>query len=297
MNNALIQRIRALSAPLDPLPTGLTATVAPMPGLRAAIFDVYGTLIVSGVGDISLSQEHARDEGIREALHACGFTVRNEWADAAFGRQLLNLIHSHQQIQRDTGTEFPEVDIRAVWKDLLMDWRRAEIIEGEAVEAEILAIEYEARVNPAWPMPRLKETLDELRERGVILGIVSNAQFFTPLLFEAFLEQSLDKLGFDLDLCIWSYEHLQGKPSTQLYELAAQRLHEKYSISPQQAVFVGNDRRNDVWPAQQVGFQTALYAGDQRSLRLREDDPNCSRVQADAVLTSVDQILSLFPAV
>lgn len=265
-----------------------------MPGLRAALFDVYGTLIASGVGDISLSQENARDTGVREALQACGFTVREEWADAAFGRQLVNQIRAHQQTRRDDGVEYPEVDIRAVWRDLVEDWRRAEVIEGGRADIETLAVEYEARVNPAWPMPGLDETLAALRGQGVVLGIVSNAQFFTPLLFEAFLEIPLKKLGFASELCVWSYELLEGKPSTRLYEQAAQRLYDIHQISPQEAVFIGNDIRNDIWPAAQVGFKTALFAGDQRSLRLREGEPDCSNVQPDAVMTSVNQVLNLF---
>lgn len=293
MNKQLVERIRAVSAPLEPLPTGVGAKVAPMPGLRAMIFDIYGTLIVSGVGDISLSQDDARDAGIRDTLLACGLTLRDEWADAALGRQFLNMVRSHQRAQRARGTQHPEVDIRAVWKDLLIDWRRAELIEGEDVDPEAIAIEYEVRVNAAWPMPGLKETLAALRERGMILGIVSNAQFFTPLLFDAFLECSLEELGFDPELCVWSYENLEGKPSTRLYEIAAQRLQEKYSLQPQQAIFVGNDLRNDIGPAQRTGFKTALYAGDQRSLRLREDDPDCSGVQPDAVITAVPQVLDL----
>ncbi len=295
MTTPLSQRIRELSARFEPVPTGLSPKTKPVSELKAAVFDVYGTLISSGVGDISLSQQGARDAGVCEALEACGATIRDEWADAAFGQQLLNQIRAHQQARRSQGVEYPEVDIREVWNNLIQDWQRAEMIDNIEINTEALVIEYEARANPAWPMPNLLETITTLRERGVVLGIVSNAQFFTPLLFEAFLEKPFDELGFDPQLCIWSYELLEAKPSTRLYELAAQRLADLHHLSPQQAVFVGNDMRNDIWPAAKVGFKTALYAGDQRSLRLREDDPNCSDVQPDAVLTSIEQVLDLFP--
>jgi len=48
-----------------------------------------------------------------------------------------------------------------------------------------LAVEYECRVNPVWPMPAALETIETLRARGFRLGIVSNAQFYTPLIIEA----------------------------------------------------------------------------------------------------------------
>jgi putative hydrolase of the HAD superfamily len=35
--------------------------------------------------------------------------------------------------------------------------------------------------------------------------------------------------------------------------------------------------RNDIVPAARVGFQTVLFAGDRRSLRLRENDHSLDR--------------------
>ena len=127
-------------------------------------------------------------------------------------------------------------------------------------------------------MPGLKETLAAIRERGLLLGIVSNAQFYTPLLFEAFLGAPPDELGFTPDCCVWSYREREGKPSTALYEKLATAL-EASSIAPDQTLYVGNDVRNDIRPAQRIGFKTALFAGDQRSLRLRQDDPECAAIK------------------
>jgi len=48
---------------------------------------------------------------------------------------------------------------------------------------------------------------------------------------------------------------------------------------------------NDIYPAQKVGFQTALFAGDKRSLRLRNDDPRCKNLKPDLVITDLIQLL------
>jgi len=48
---------------------------------------------------------------------------------------------------------------------------------------------------------------------------------------------------------------------------------------------------NDIYPANAIGFQTALFAGDQRSLRLRTDDPRCVNLKPDLVLTDLAQLL------
>ena len=49
--------------------------------------------------------------------------------------------------------------------------------------------------------------------------------------------------------------------------------------------------RNDIAPAAALGFRTALFAGDRRSLRLREED--ALGVTPDAIITSLDQIASV----
>ena len=54
----------------------------------------------------------------------------------------------------------------------------------------------------------------------------------------------------------------------------------------------------DIWPAAQVGYKTALFAGDGRSLRLREDDPNRAQYgQPDAIVTHLEQIPGLIETI
>jgi putative hydrolase of the HAD superfamily len=50
---------------------------------------------------------------------------------------------------------------------------------------------------------------------------------------------------------------------------------------------------NDILPAQTTGFRTALFAGDKRSLRLRRDNPRCSNLKPDMVLTDLVQLVEL----
>jgi putative hydrolase of the HAD superfamily len=78
--------------------------------------------------------------------------------------------------------------------------------------------------------------------------------------------------------------------------MAAEKLHLK-GIQPAAVLFVGNDMLNDIYPASAIGFQTALFAGDRRSLRLRTDDPRCADLSPELVLTDLGQLsqrLSVF---
>jgi putative hydrolase of the HAD superfamily len=69
-----------------------------------------------------------------------------------------------------------------------------------------------------------------------------------------------------------------------------ERLHQQYGILPEDTLYVGNDMLNDIWPAAQCGLKTSLFAGDQRSLRLRETDPRCSDLEPDVIITKLSQL-------
>ncbi len=292
-NRPHTQRILARARPLEPVPTGLPPDIRPLPGIRAALFDIYGTLVISASGDISLAQEQNHETALREAFSAAGLHLKGDSTPLAPG--LHDAILSAQEARRREGVEFPEVEIREVWDSVLIYLRDAGALSEMLFSPEqrdTLALEYECRANPVWPMPGLRGILADLRGRGLVLGIVSNAQFYTPLMMEAFLGAPLADLGFDPDLCVYSFAEREGKPSARLYEKLAARLQAR-GIAPQECLYTGNDQRNDIRPAHDTGFHTALFAGDKRSLRLRKDDPSSSTVRPDRVLTELAQLRDL----
>jgi len=272
----LANRIRTLSSPLEPRTTGTIPSIEPLPGIRAVLFDVYGTLAISASGDIGLAGEQDAQGAFDAALGAAGIRVIEGAGPARLERE-IRAFHAERKA---AGIEFPEVDILNIWSKVLPE-------QGDLAR---LAVEYECRVNPVWPMPGLAQVLTDLRRRGLVLGIVSNAQFYTPLMMEGFLGASLADLGFDADCCAWSYRLLEAKPSTRIYEEALAGLKQTYRIEPGEVLYVGNDLRNDIWPASLTGCRTVLFAGDARSLRLREDDPLCAGVVPDRVVTDLRQI-------
>lgn len=279
---------------MAPEPTGEKPSLKQLSGIRAVLFDVYGTLFQSGVGDISLAEDDRgtkRESLIRESIETAGFKLLDEKSPIA--ELFHDTIHAEQDIRREQGIDFPEVDILGVWEDLIGQLEAYELIQGRATKSNLksLAVHYEARVNPAAPMPGVEETIEGLLDRSLNLGIVSNAQCYTPMLFEAFLDGTPPDVGFEDMLCIWSFEHSVAKPSTKLFEIAAERLLAIDGIEPKEALYIGNDLRNDIMPAAKVGYQTALFAGDKRSLRWRKDDASCKGVKPDIVITELPQLL------
>jgi putative hydrolase of the HAD superfamily len=145
-------------------------------------------------------------------------------------------------------------------------------------------------------MPGMATTLAEIRALGLKLGIISNAQFYTAPILEAFCKSRLEQIGFDSQLSYFSYCFGRAKPDVFLYNRAAEGLAD-LGIAPEQVLYVGNHMAKDIVPAKTVGFKTGLFAGDQRSLRLDRYTPPLTPRLVDLILTDLNQIVDCLPKV
>lgn len=278
---------------MEPLTTQQDPSLDRLQGIRGIVFDVYGTLLISGVGDISLASSQDRDSPLKAAVEAVGFSWLEEDVTGLSEQFKETIIRQQKREQEERkGLEFPEVEIREVWETFLEDLVNENRIRGEIYRKRLaeVAVRYELSVNPVAPMPGAEAVLKALQARQLPVGIISNAQFFTPLMLEVLLGGSLEDFGVDPLLNVWSYLEREGKPSRALYEKAASLWKTHYQAKPSQLLYIGNDMRNDIWPSSKVGFRTGLFAGDARSLRLREEDPECRSIQPDCVFTELSQI-------
>ncbi len=160
---------------------------------------------------------------------------------------------------------------------------------NETEKVRRFALGFELIVNPVWPMPHLNRLITASRDAGLTIGIISNAQFYTPLLFHYFCGALPENLGFHPELIVYSYVFGRAKPSPMLFDAAAKRLRSR-QIFPENTLYIGNDMRNDICAARAVGFQTALFSGDARSLRLRSDDSCCIDLVPDLYITDLNQL-------
>lgn len=298
-----IALIREQSLPLDPLPPPalpprLAGKIFPgaagnagffMQGIRAVLFDVYGTLFCSAAGDIGIEDAGGTAErgGPGHSLDA----LAGAYTDSNSGSGLASYFHQAvRESHARSGAAYPEISAGEIW----------EKFPGRKISGEELALRYELAVNPVYPMPGAARLLSSLKAAGLVLGIVSNAQFYTPLLFEALLGGPPEALGFSPELTLYSYREGEAKPSSLLFEKARLAL-KKQGVRSDEAVYLGNDMGNDIYGAGRAGFRTVLFAGDRRSLRLREDDPRISRLLPGAVVLQLSDFGQLiknrsFPA-
>lgn len=288
---SLLDIIREGCKPMLPKSADIEAKLQLLKDIRAVVFDVYGTLFLSAVGDISLASEEDRDPAFGQTFKLEHVSTSDDSTQGFSGR-FHRLIREHQDRVRSDVVQHPEVDIRAVWKDFLQSLLDEERIDSLPSDESIerIALRYECLVNPVWPAPDVENMLWKMHRSGRPLGIVSNAQFFTPLLFERFFAQRMPEYGIREEACIWSYAKLEAKPSIRLYEKSQYWFQSNLGILPEQILYIGNDMLNDIMPASSVGFKTALYAGDKRSLRLRKSVESCKAIEPTIILTDWSQL-------
>jgi putative hydrolase of the HAD superfamily len=267
--------------PLTPIPTGLEPSKNGIDGIGCVLFDLYGTLFISASGDISLSAKP--DKNVRRLARLLDkYDIRAD--PKQLQDNLWTAVRADHTKSKKKGVDVPEVRIEEIWMQVL------NISDLERIKN--FATEYEWLVNPVYPMPGLLKMIVKLKQMDIHLGIISNAQFYTPLLFEWLIGSGMADLGFERDLIYFSYDHGCAKPSPTLFKRAVNSLVSK-KIPPGATLYVGNDMLNDIHPAAMCGMKTALFAGDARSLRLREDHLDCQGLWADRVVTELRQIPTL----
>lgn len=277
------------SRPLRPIATNEEPKLARIEGIRAVLSDIYGTMLVSGSNSQGINGQYGTPVIFEKALKETNVVF---CGSSLVGFNALQLIiQRHHHLLRRLGVRHPEIRIEDVWRELLEAGHDSGARPPVLDDATIcqLAVEYEVRANPVWPMPNLMDCLKSLHQAGYRLGVVSNAQFFTADIFPALTGFDMSEIGFSPPGCIMSYTYGRAKPDPYLFERAAEYL-SGFGISPDETLYIGNDIAKDIKPAKGLGFHTALFAADARSLRKHCDDPRFAGLRPDLVLTDWSQL-------
>ena len=282
------QIIKNLLTPLEPVATGVEEVIFSLP-VKAVIFDIYGTLMISAAGDVGPDSAIDDESAFSLDLADGGWgAVPSGLIGIRLLREEIDNVHTARK-KAGIGIKYPEIDILKVWERVLTGLGFTEV-EREIKKIRLTALSYECRINPVWSMPGLLETITNLKKSGIIMGVLSNAQFYTPLLFDFLSRSSFSELGFNDELMLFSYKEGRGKPSMELFNKLDERL-QNMGIKPEQVLFVGNDMLKDIQPARAVGWKTALFGGDKRSLRWHRNHPKVN-VSPDLVITDLAQLKS-----
>jgi len=293
----LIDIILQASKPLQQNLPGIQPNLQSMRSVKVFLFDLYGTLFISGSGDIGTASEETRiEKNMEKALKKAGISPVKPDTPQTASNLYVDAIRQVHTAKKGQDISFPEVDIFNIWHSVLSDLRKQNHIEVNPDHKLVskLALWFEVINNPVWPMPHAGDILSYLRDSGIKMGIISNAQFYTPLLFQAFLSHTYQELGFIDKYCFFSYHLGYAKPEKKMFKNAFSALQKDIpDLNANEIAYVGNDMLKDIYPAHECGFKTILFAGDTRSLRLRENDNRCSSIVPNSIVTSLQEIKTL----
>ncbi|TXT27666.1 MAG: putative hydrolase of the HAD superfamily [Planctomycetota bacterium] len=85
------------------------------------------------------------------------------------------------------------------------------------------------------------------------------------------------------------------KPSRTLFSTAAEAF-ARQGLEPAEVLYVSNRWPDDLTVAKQLGFRTALFAGDKNSVHANADELLTSELRPDRLLTELTQIRNLLEA-
>jgi putative hydrolase of the HAD superfamily len=226
--------------------------------IRAVLFDVNGTLI-----DIET------DEWMEEAYRAIAHYLTYQGIDLRRG-EVRSLYFEIVKEQFAASKEiYPEFDVVAVWREVL---RRCATEHTRSMGAEkllpipLFIAEMQRGISRKRlvAFPQVREILVQLKIR-YRLAIVSDAQ-------SAYALSELRAAGL-ADLfapIVISGDYGYRKPDTRLFKAALTEL----QVSPEEAIFVGNNRFRDVLGARQAGMKTILFCPNGNAGGSPETEPD-----------------------
>jgi putative hydrolase of the HAD superfamily len=143
---------------------------------------------------------------------------------------------------------------------------------------QIHELEYRAIVSVRTVPPENLETLAALRDRGLKLGLVSNAHFLPSLMLEDF-----ERLGLTqyMDAIVTSSQLGVRKPHPAIFE----RLLDELGVSAEEALFVGDKVREDVEGPKALGMRAVL------THQFRQEAVDGSQTAPDHVIGSLRELL------
>ncbi len=227
------------------------STIKILQNIKAVLFDVYGTLLIPTTPIFTTHSLSAlfKDVGLPPLL--CEISLPQ------IASKIENQIQKYHNISKRKGILYPEVNIISIWQNILTDLQQQNLLKQKAINKITLyklILLYELYANPHKPVHRISSLIRKLKNSHIVIGFVSNAQFYTPLFLKVFPEtRELIDMA-DERLCLWSYKYGEAKPSPLLFEKAAAPLEKVFNIARKDVLFIGDSDECDRIPAIKCGF-------------------------------------------
>jgi len=293
-------------APPDVQPANAKPHLRTMRGVKAVVWNVYGTLLAIPLGELvfehpqKLVMDVALDKTIDE-FKMWGSMSRKPGRPSEYMKHLYD-----QELllnKAATGGErFPEVLAERIWEGLIKKLFQKEYqfdagFFGSLNEfSKKVAYFFHASLQGVAAEPNAATAMQLVADVGLQQGLLADGQCFTEVQLARSLKAQDSTLNLDAilppKLRILSCEVRARKPSETIMRQAQLALAER-GIRPEETLHVGSRIARDVIPARKIGFRTALYAGDRASLDATAEALKDPAQRPDALLIDLADVTKL----
>ena len=297
---------RKLMWPKVPAPKPVSANPSAklLPGIRAVLWDVYGTLLRVSDGRFTLfPDEEARLQiALDKTIHEFNMWNHMYRKPGPPWQSIIGLYKNtieRQAMQAAARGDFTEVNLVHTWGALIMKLFEKEYSYDEGQYGDLdefsekVAYFFHSCLQATEARSGAALAMSEIAASGLTQGFLSDGQSFTlvqtlralskqgelPPLYQLFRPQSL----------ILSYDTGVRKPSKSLFTEAVQQLR-SLGVQPQETLHISCRLSTDLVPARAAGMKTALLVAEKSGLEVSSDVLKDPTTRPDRLLTELAQL-------
>jgi FMN phosphatase YigB (HAD superfamily) len=306
-SDALDSRDVIWPRPEEIRPVKAKASIEPLPGIRAILWDVYGTLLrITGGRFQWLPKEEVRLQiALDRTIHEFNMWNSMYRRPGPPWQSMIGLYQSTAERQAMVGTargDYPEVDLCDVWSHIVDRLHEKEYqydadLMGDQQElSEKIAFFFHSCLQGMEARSGAVQCMRDFSEAGLIQGVLADGQSFTlvQLLRGLASQATLPPLHelFRPETILFSTQLGLRKPSGSFFELAVSRLR-SLGISPGETLHVSCRLKTDLVPAKAVGMKTALLVAEKSGLEVSAELLKMTETRPDRLLTDLSQMKSI----
>jgi putative hydrolase of the HAD superfamily len=250
--------------------------------IKSVSFDLWETLLTD-TPELSWRQERLRLDRMEQVLVERGFAQTAERIEKAY-RHLWHRCHE-QYWSRDE-----DIACRVQIEHFLeaLDLDPATFDEPSLAALEEVYANAAIEVLPSI-VPGAREVLGELRDRGYIIGLISNTGRTPGYALREILDH-LD-LASSIDAMVFSNEHGACKPQPSIFET----LRDALAVSYDEMMFVGDNLYVDVHGAQRLGITGVHFDPPTRGTAIAPPVDHGLEIVPHATIRDLRDLLDVVP--
>lgn len=291
----------------EPDPPKARPHLASLSGIRAVLWNVYGTLLSISEGELKYEVDNSflMEVALEKTIHE--FKMWNSMSrkpgqPSAYMREIQQKVINDMRLAPSPNEKYPEIVAERVWESIIKKLFQKEYTFDAGFYGSLnefskkVAYFYHASLQGTACYPEAAKCLEDVKENGLVQGLLADGQCFTPIQLQRSLQSQNPGIVLD-ELIPPAYRFLSAeqkarKPSENLFRSALRAL-EKLSIQPREVLHLGSNLARDIFPAKKLGMKTGLFAGDRNSLSATPEQLKDPQYRPDVLLTELSQVVQV----